>query len=811
MRWYVLVFVVFALLLGQNVALAQDDDLPLLCDNLFARYESWSGRLVMVSWASGEDVLELASGLPQTVITGWSLDCRYLSAAVGTFDSMDTVVWDAVTGARLGAVPDAHAQPHHTTWGPGDFLVVETRDGAVLWNAPANVQMPLDVSFDPVSVRNFSRLRWDAENGQLLVNLALGDRMVFDLATGAALPVAANVTDSVAGDGHAGIVIGGKEYQCQDGYRYGYRNWFSSAGTQIAGIDAVYDIANRRIILQLSPYGRNSQGEALQLVESDVDASWFQFRGWSVDCRYFAASLGVPGSNSSDTVVWDVVAQRRMGAFEDAREIPHGVKWGLDSLVVQTRDGAYLWNLSTDTRVLINANVETALAGSPNMNNFHSLQWIDGLWYGVPIGGGHTVVVYDASTGAQVNVYGSGGTAAPVGFALSPDGGYIIVYESETNAAMLWDRATGRSHPLQRTGYWHTIAFSPDNHYLATYRYPSIRVWDLTDLQPDGAPNRVFENVSGMYSAEFIDGVTLESSSGARLNVVTGEYVAIAPPAPVATTPIATQSGKSIGAEAGTGGRGNRDRMILGVACADRSVRYDEAGRTLYLRPAEDAPELVLTTNVSLPESLYWSPGCDMVYARIPVVSDADLGYDDRGFDDMPRDLETETLFFWDGGSGALLSTFNDPHTYYSHEGVYWSPGGDWALVRTNDGFFIWQPATGHRVMADVVPYTWYYGIEKLYDIYWDFQRSQLITSSSQGAQVIDLFTGEQRYFLSINTATWVCYWGAIFTVSDDNTTLTVSCIGAGVNYDQGVWNLDTLEHRYERYEWKQLVEVTTE
>jgi hypothetical protein len=48
-------------------------------------------------------------------VRGWSLDCRYLAAAVETPDDMDTTVWDVVNGGRMGAVENAVGRPHHIT------------------------------------------------------------------------------------------------------------------------------------------------------------------------------------------------------------------------------------------------------------------------------------------------------------------------------------------------------------------------------------------------------------------------------------------------------------------------------------------------------------------------------------------------------------------------------------------------------------------------------------------------------------------------------------------------------------------------
>ncbi|MFN8376666.1 MAG: hypothetical protein U0694_27815 [Anaerolineae bacterium] len=125
--------------------------------NVFPRYEPQASRVVLVDWATGADVRELETGLATSSfqVRGWSADCHYMAGAVvnaaGTYD---TVVWDAVNGGRVGTVTDAVGHPHYVTWGPGGYLVVETRNGAILWNVPANSQLILTTSWDAYTVRS---------------------------------------------------------------------------------------------------------------------------------------------------------------------------------------------------------------------------------------------------------------------------------------------------------------------------------------------------------------------------------------------------------------------------------------------------------------------------------------------------------------------------------------------------------------------------------------------------------------------------------------------------------------------------------
>ena len=173
-------------------AAAQDDNgIPGDCPytdgayyqpGVFPRYEFNNRRIVLVSWTTGEDVREIDTSLDAGGfhVLGWSADCRYLAVGLGAPDSIDTVIYDTITPQRMGTIPDAHGIPHTVTWGPGNYAVVETRGGAVLWHVPAGTQITLTDSYNTTTARNFSRLRWDAENSQLIANLAVGGRVVYD-------------------------------------------------------------------------------------------------------------------------------------------------------------------------------------------------------------------------------------------------------------------------------------------------------------------------------------------------------------------------------------------------------------------------------------------------------------------------------------------------------------------------------------------------------------------------------------------------------------------------------------------------------
>ena len=371
--------------------------------HIFVRYEASTRRLILVDWASGADVQILATDLPDTIRPLWSPDCAYLALAVQAGTGWDTVVYDVAANAEVGRIPDARGNPHPLTWGPPPYLMVETRHGAYLWNVQQNTQIHITESFNTTTGRNFSRIRWDAQHQQVSVNLAVGGRTVYDMVTGQPVAEAAYVTDSIPdAPGNTGeIVIGGKAYECQRSTQYGYRNRFSAEG--IAAVQVDFNPTSQTLFVRLRNH--SSQIEALQMIEDHVGASYFRFMGWSRSCRYFYGYLGVPGQNASDTGVWDVVENRRIGTIPDARVIPHPVSSSTfdDALFVQTRSGGYLWHLPTNTQTSIAYEADIPASGRSYVRNVANYRWAAGQLWVQPLNAAETWDAYDVVTGTLVD------------------------------------------------------------------------------------------------------------------------------------------------------------------------------------------------------------------------------------------------------------------------------------------------------------------------------------------------------------------------------------------------------------------------
>jgi hypothetical protein len=677
---YKLFFAMLIVLSISDAAFAAKDAVPDNCENqrgryyqqnIFPRYEPQNKRLVLVDWSTGKDTLVLANGLDDTRILGWSVDCRYLAAAVGAPDSMDTAVWDTTTAGLIGKVPGAHLKPHHITWGPDNYLVVETRAGAILWNVPANSQTILTTSFDTFSVRNFSRLRWNADKKQLFANLAVGGRVAYDLKTGQEIPY--TDTAALTDDNYAKtIVIGGKQYPCEGNY--------------VSGVYLSYDTRTQTVFLSLDVlayfYPRRTS-ESLLVLEDKVRASTFQARGWSADCRYAAASVGIPGRNATDTVVWDIVERRRVGVFPDARQLPHVIHWAADddALLIETRGGGYLWYLPTNTRTLLTTQVETAVTGRPFIRNFTGVKWENGQVRVAPVGSPKVERIYAVRTG---NLIGEGPYAGK-------DFEYPYTYS---------DFSWVEQQPL-----------------LPAHRLPGIT----------GMSGKIAGYGWWRWWSNF-------------------------------------NAGDCNGLTAGYDARIHQTRLL------------NSKNRAVVRLLAEDAHPT---------SDFEWSPDCRYLSARVYVVNSGDLPYDDAPLDDTYRERLSYDVVFWDAQTGRQLAVFPRPYRAESPAAVVWSPGSERALVRTTQGYFLWNPAVNQKVLLVYDPrinLNWD-GIKTYFQTYWDFQRGQVLISGWEGVYAFDINTGKQRYLLAASPRATCDYGGCYFSVSPDNNLVYV---GGGTVL--GIW-----------------------
>jgi hypothetical protein len=398
------------------------------------------------------------------------------------------VIWDVTIPQRLGVVPDAHGVPHRVTWdSTSAYAIVETRNGAYLWNMITNTRGLMTTHFNPVSLRSFSELEWRYDLGWVIGRLDICISFCY-------------LDEPVR---RAYSLIDGREVKDFSPVQTtnGGQILFTGDHTPGCGI-LKYDIEKG---LVLTGY----RGIPYQIVPSNsyINPKYPTYRllGWSIDCHYFALAAPTVGISYGiydwETVIFDMTLNRSTVVFEDARWQPHRFSWSrIDGniAIIETRHGAYLWNVATDERTLI---TDAANAGM----NFYPLffsEYNPAINWDTPrkrfyvrtVATPNGITAYDAETGSQVAFYSSGGNLSADYF-ISDDRQNMVVYstafDNREGTLTIWNLDSGDSFPLKvnlrsstlRRSY---IDLSPDQHYLVIvyppYQRPSnfiAIVWDL--------------------------------------------------------------------------------------------------------------------------------------------------------------------------------------------------------------------------------------------------------------------------------------------------------------------------------------------
>src|SRR5262245_11269980 len=86
-----------------------------------------------------------------------------------------------------------------------------------------------------------------------------------------------------------------------------------------------YELHNKRLALISW-----TTGETVAEIETSLETDFFQFEGWSPDCRYLSARVGGAG-----LVVWDVPNHQRVGVFDNTRHYANAYT---------RRESPILWN-----------------------------------------------------------------------------------------------------------------------------------------------------------------------------------------------------------------------------------------------------------------------------------------------------------------------------------------------------------------------------------------------------------------------------------------------------------------------------------
>ncbi|KAB2863623.1 MAG: hypothetical protein F9K46_05610 [Anaerolineae bacterium] len=249
-------------------------------------------------------------------------------------------------------------------------------------------------------------------------------------------------------------------------------------------------VRQNEVIGELSLVSYNT-GETVQIIESGPNTPQYDMRGWSSDCRYLIATMGVWGEQT--TIAWDVVENRRVGTIATQGQQYGYLNWSPAHdyrLLVESLSGAWLWHLPSNSQALL------TLYSDSRGNNF-ALHGLSSRSWDLtrnqllvvtldPTRDG--VTAYDIGSGQEVAFYGiAPPTDILVQFRLFDDGRHVLVFAnnnpiSELNQLIMFGRATGSALPLAG----HVLSsVNPSAIFSTTGRYLIVKTWELYvwDLQ----------------------------------------------------------------------------------------------------------------------------------------------------------------------------------------------------------------------------------------------------------------------------------------------------------------------------------------
>lgn len=555
----------------QPTPVAAGDGIPDNCENtvaafyqanVFPRYEPQNGRLVLVDWTTGAEVRTLVENLPATRIQGWSPDCHYLTGAAyhtqntenTDDDTFETIIWDTTTGATMGTVPDAHIQPHHITWGPEDYLVVETRSGAFLWNVRTGTRVLLTSSSDG-SGQSFKTgvFDWDFANNQLHTWLSIPPYggAIYDLTTGALVGISDHFGRAFSTDSSSATLAKAPESDalwCRpsnvSSVIYSWGDTYRGPAFKPGNIRAVYEAYNRRIVLTDA-----TSRETIQVVDEGVETGEFTLLGFSPDCRFMGGGLR-NARGRYDTVIWDLKADPvvRVQTAGGAIGYPYRVNWSPDSAyaVVSGRTTGYLGNLLSGESFRLTPRADEDCTQFPvgcvgSLFALGQVNWETPGQVRIGLVGGSQVSI-DLATGEAVGyTAGEGYSNAPT-YPYAQWYGYyrynscksIVRYEPYSRRLAIREYNTGEllrvvEDHLELTG-WEFEGWSPNCNYIVAAVGPRADsdtvIWNLATNRRVG----VFENAL-KHPHYFIwtpdsGAIVIQSRNGAYLwNLATNERV----------------------------------------------------------------------------------------------------------------------------------------------------------------------------------------------------------------------------------------------------------------------------------------------
>jgi hypothetical protein len=744
---------VVILLYGVSVLAQTGDGIPDNCEHastseqlvLFPRYEPHNQRIVLVDWNSGADIRELDTNLTNTAIQfrDWTADCRYLiGTSLNSNNNTDTVIWDTVAGHRVFTIVGERYYPYTYHLYPDARLIVETVQGGLFINIPTGTQVLMPALWNEVVNRNFSRRpTLNDEQGWVVVLLQTGENAAYEQSTGNRIADYLRQNAALNTPEQLNSCYLPYDPRQNQGHRVGYYVRYEENEVRLY-----------------------NSGQQVRTLRANLETTEFQQNEVSDDCRYYSAAVLRAEEDVYDTYVWDTQSQREL-RFEDAQFIPHPFTFLTnDRALVQTRNGAYLWNVTTDERVLLTTGVREISSrwSPPEITNFQNVEAVDGLIWAVTIAAPHGVSVYDVNTGVLRGFYDNGGTGSVSYQRLHQN--WLVVYPQysyQLRAAMnigLWNIATGTGFQL-RTGtrsttpYSTMFSLSDDERYFlyandGSTRNPSwFYVWDLHNLPADGAPTSITQ-VRFLTSSRTVDFQNGIVTIGERsYDVFTGEMLYV--PDERAGIPVTGE------VFAPTSACSNNERTVV-IANEERWV--------INFRTGERITSLGRIEPIRYSSIGFAKGNCYITligrYRRLHLL------WDGQTYNPIELPLEYMTLHdIAPDGQTAFVSGYSTTPQYRS-------------------GYFLWHIPSNNLVELQADVESWYLDGS----IYWDYARGQVLARSGLMVRAFALDTGIMRTYYEGNGAynnnrnrgystvlenRWLVISGSIITVVYDLNTGT--------------------------------------
>lgn len=158
---------------------------------------------------------------------------------------------------------------------------------------------------------------------------------------------------------------------------------------------------------------------------------------------------------------------------------------------------------------------------------------------------------------------------------------------------------------------------------------------------------------------------------------------------------------------------------------------------------------------------------------------------------------QPDNYLFIRSRQGGILWHVPSGNRYEGVTRVDWSANNQYALLRTKQGYFIFEPETGKHTL---LVYSLYdddtHFIKTHYALFWDLERGQLIIDAWGGALIFDIATGQEIAFLDYRLRNYnndynngCSFWGCRFEMNDNNTIDVIGHVGT-LTFDYDTFEL---------------------